>query len=68
MFLKLVIQGFSFLHNIVIYCLLNGKKRSKSLVQGPGVQKTFRLSSHAPEQFNVMSMTIVYKNISYFNY
>ena len=30
------------------------KIRSKSLVQGPGVQKTFWLSSHTPEQFNVM--------------
>ena len=30
---------------------------SKGLVQGPGVQKTFRLSSHTPEQFNVMPRT-----------
>ena len=33
------------------------KIRSKGLVQGPGVQKTFRLSSHTPEQFNVMPRT-----------
>ena len=40
---------------IIVYCLLNDKKiRSKGLVQGPGVQKTFRLSSHTPEQFNIM--------------
>ena len=26
------------------------------MVLGPGVQKTFRLSSHTPEQFNVMSI------------
>ena len=40
------------------YCLLNDKKiRSKGLVQGPGVQKTFRLSSRTPEQLNVMPRT-----------
>ena len=33
------------------------KIRSKGLVQGPGVQKTFRLLSHTPEQFNVMPRT-----------
>ena len=33
------------------------KIRSKGLVQGPGVQKTFRLSNHTPEQFNVMPRT-----------
>ena len=27
------------------------------MVQGPGVQKTFRLSSRTPEQFNVMPRT-----------
>ena len=27
------------------------------MIQGPGVQKTFRLSSHTPEQFNVMPRT-----------
>ena len=26
------------------------QKYSKSLVQGPGVQKSFRLTSHKPEQ------------------
>ena len=34
------------------------KIRSKSLVLGPGVEKIFRLSSHTPEQFNVMPRTI----------
>ena len=29
------------------------------MVQGPGVQKTFRLSSHTPEQFNVMPRTML---------
>ena len=41
-------------------CLLfieRQKIRSKSLVLGPGVQKIFRLSSHTPEQFNVMPRT-----------
>ena len=37
---------------------LNDIIRSKGLVQGPGVQKTFRLSSHTPEQFNVMPRTV----------
>ena len=27
------------------------------MVQGPGEQNTFRLSSHTPEQFNVMPRT-----------
>ena len=27
------------------------------MVQGPSVQKTIRLSSHTPEQFNVMPRT-----------
>ena len=30
------------------YCLLNEKKALKNLVQGPDVQKTFRLSSQTP--------------------
>ena len=33
------------------------KIRSKGLVLGPGARKTFRLSSHTPEQFKVMSRT-----------
>ena len=33
----------------VIYSLLNEKQKAlKYLVQGPGVRKTFRLSSHTP--------------------
>ena len=44
-----------------IYCLLNDKKRSKNLVQG--LYKTFRLSSHTPEQFNIMSIEYIYKNL-----
>ena len=42
---------------LLVKCLLNDKKRSKSLVQGSDAQKTFWLSSHTPEQFNVMSRT-----------
>ena len=33
------------------------------MVQGPDVQKTFRLSSHTPEQFKVMPRTLyIYHN------
>ena len=50
-------------YKAICYCLLNDKKiRSKGLVQGPGVQKTFRLSSRTPEQFNVIPRT--FKNLN----
>ena len=29
------------------------------MVQGPGVRKTFRLSSRTPEQFKVMPRTLI---------
>ena len=38
------------------------KISSKGLVRGLGVHKTFRLSSHTPEQFNVMPRTVM-KNL-----
>ena len=44
--------------SLIEYCLLNDKIGSKCLVQRPCVRKTFRLSSHTQEQFNIMPRTI----------
>ena len=44
---------------IMILFIERQKIRSKDLVQGPGVQKTFRLSSHTQEQLNVMPRTMI---------
>ena len=56
--------------NIIFY-LTTKKKRSKGLVQGPDVQKTFHLSSHTPEKFNSLSRILInniYKVLSYNTY
>ena len=45
--------------SLIEYCLLNDKIGSKCLVQRPCVRKTFRLSTHTQEQFNVVSRTVL---------
>ena len=58
-FIFVSLQIVNYMHFALIAVFIERKKiHSKGLVQGPGVHKTFRLSSYTPEQFNVMHRAV----------
>ena len=54
----LIFTNLNSFYKQVLFFIERQKKHSKSLIEGSGVRKTFRLSCHTPRiQFNVLSRT-----------